>query len=170
MRLNRYHKQAFVDAVIQDVPTVDYDAQAQTLVRDAYFQEMPPEVKVVYENKEMRGWLAMNHVYMPRDLNSFYTYHRGLSSVPPREIEERLEELAQLKHDQKAKMQALRQKLDGLINSVSTLKQALERMPEFEKYLPKETENTGVSNLPAIHNTVAELVLMGWPKDQEKAA
>lgn len=170
MRLNRYHKQAFVDAVIQDVPTVDYDEQAQKLVRDAYFQEMPPEVKLIYENREMRDWLAINHVYMPRNLNCFYTYHRGPSSVPPRKIEEQLEELAQLKHDQKDKMRALRQKLDDLINSVSTRKQALELMPEFEKYLPKETDGTGVTNLPAIHNTVAELVRMGWPKGEEKAA
>ena len=40
---------------------------------------------------------------------------------------------------------------------------------EFEKYLPKDTTSTGVSNLPAVCNLVAELVKAGWPKEKESA-
>lgn len=169
MRLNKHHKQAFVIAVVQDIPTVDYDEQAQKLVRDALFQKMPLEIQVIYENKKLREWLVTNHIRMPGSLSSLWTQHVG-SHNPPAEINDQLEELARLKQEQTAKVRVIAQKVGGLINSVSTRKQALELMPEFEKYLPKETGSTGVTNLPAIQNTVAELVHMGWPKGEEKVA
>lgn len=43
-----------------------------------------------------------------------------------------------------------------------TLKQARERLPEFEKYPPKDVEKSPTM-LPALANLVADLTKVGWP-------
>lgn len=45
MRLTKFDREAFVRAVIQDVPQIDYVAQAQKLLTDAAVASMPPKVR-----------------------------------------------------------------------------------------------------------------------------
>ena len=169
MRLNKYHKTAFVESVLQDLPSTDYDEIAQKLVRDAMVERMPAKVRAVYDDKDIRHWLRNEWVSMPGSLQNFYCLTGSNFGEVPGELKERLLELSQLKHEQSSKKNAFSHKIRAAIDSCQTRKQALELMPEFEKYLPKDTTSTGVSNLPVINNLVAELVQAGWPKDKEAA-
>ena len=167
MRLNKYHKDAFVEAVLQDLPATDYDEIAQKLVRDAIVERMPAKVCAVYDDKDVRHWLRNEWMSMPGSLQNFYCVTGSNNGEVPGELKERLLELSQLKREQTSKKDAFGQKIRAAIDSCQTRKQALELLPEFEKYLPKDTTSTGVSNLPVINNLVAELVQAGWPKDKD---
>lgn len=169
MRLNKYHKDAFVESVLQDLPSTDYDEIAQKLVRESLVEKMPAKVRAVYDDKDVRQWLRNDWVQMPGNLQNFYCISNLNTCKISEELEERLFELSQLKREQSSKKAAFKSKLEAAINSCQTRKQALELLPEFEKYLPKDTSSTGVSNLPAVCNLVAELVQAGWPKEKESA-
>lgn len=170
MRLNKHHKDAFVEAVLQDLPSTDYDEIAQKLVREAVIEKMPAKVRAVYDDKEVRHWLRNEWIGLPGSLQNFYCVSDSNSGSPPEELKERLQNLNETKREQIRTQDAFRQKIRAAIDSCQTRKQALELMPEFEKYLPKDTTKTGVSNLPVINNLVAELVKAGWPKDAEQPA
>ena len=167
MRLNKYYKDAFVEAVLQDLPATDYDEIAQKLVRDAMVERMPAKVRAVYDDKDVRHWLRNEWMSMPGSLQNFYCVTGSNNGEVPGELKERLLELSQLKREQTSKKDAFGQKIRAAIDSCQTRKQALELLPEFEKYLPKDTTGTGVSNLPVINNLGAELVQAGWPKDKD---
>ena len=169
MRLNKHHKNAFVEAVLQDLPATDYDEIAQKLVLNAMVERMPAKVRAVYDDKDVRHWLRNEWMSMPGSLQNFYCVGDSDRGEVPGELKERLLELSQLKREQASKKDAFGQKIRAAIDSCQTRKQALELLPEFEKYLPKDTTGTGVSNLPAINNLVAELVQAGWPKDKDAA-
>lgn len=170
MRLNKYHKDAFVEAVLQDLPTVDYDEIAQKLVREAVIEKMPAKVRAVYDDKDVRHWLQKEWIGMPGSLQNFYCVSDSTSGNTPDALKGRLDELNAAKREQVRTQEAFRQKIRAAIDSCQTRKQALELMPEFEKYLPKDTTKTGISNFPVINNLVAELVQAGWPKDAEQPA
>ena len=167
MRLNKYHKDAFVEAVLQDLPSTDYDEIAQKLVRESFVEKMPAKVRAVYDDKEVRHWLGNEWIYMPGSLQNFYFAAGSNSGSALSALKERLDELNEAKQEQFRKREAFGLKIRAAIDSCQTRKQALELMPEFEKYLPKDTTSTGVSNLPVINNLVAELVQAGWPKEKD---
>ena len=169
MRLNKYHKDAFVEGVLQDLPATDYDEVAQKLVRDAIVERMPAKVRAVYDDKDVRHWLRNEWMSMPGSLQNFHCVSGSNIGEVPGELKERLIELSQLKREQTSKKDAFGHKIRAAIDSCQTRKQALELLPEFEKYLPKDMTSTGVSNLPVICNLVAELVQAGWPKDKDAA-
>lgn len=169
MRLNKYHKDAFVESVLQDLPSTDYDEIAQKLVRNAMIERMPAKVRAVYDDKDVRHWLRNEWMSMSGSLQNFYCVADSNLGEVSGELKERLLELSQLKREQTSKKDAFGQKIRAAIDSCQTRKQALELLPEFEKYLPKDTTGTGVSNLPAICNLVAELVQAGWPKNKDAA-
>ena len=169
MRLNKYHKDAFVEAVLQDLPATDYDEIARKLVRDATVERMPAKVRAVYDDKDVRHWLRNEWVGMPGSLQNFYCITDSNLGEAPEGVKERLLELSQMKREQIEKRNAFKSKLEAAIGSCQTRKQALGLLPEFEQYLPKDTTSTGVSNLPAVCNLVAELVQAGWPKEKKSA-
>lgn len=170
MKLTKSDREAFVSAVLNDIPQVDYNELAQKYVKDFLIEKMPPKIKAVYDDKELRDWLSTSYVGMPGSLQTFYFHHvnneyRKINTVYP-ELAEQLVEWSDKLYEQNQVQRDMQLKLGGIINGCSTLKQAKERLPEFEKYLPKERDATGVSNLPAVSNVVAELSKLGWPKEQ----
>ena len=169
MRLNKYHKDAFVEAVLQDLPATDYDEIARKLVRDAMIERAPAKVRGVYDDKDIRHWLRNEWVGMPGSLQNFYCIADSNLGEVSDAIKDQLIEISKAKREQIEKRNAFKSKLEAAIGSCQTRKQALGLLPEFEKYLPKDTTSTGASNLPAVCNLVAELVQAGWPKEKESA-
>ena len=166
MRLNKYHKDAFVEAVLQDLPSTDYDEIAQKLVRESFVEKMPAKVRAVYDDKDIRHWLANTWIPMPGSLGNFYCIADSNPGEISDAIKDQLIEISKAKREQIEKRNAFKSKLEAVIGSCQTRKQALGLLPEFEQYLPKDTTSTGVSNLPAVCNLVAELVQAGWPKEK----
>jgi hypothetical protein len=167
MKLTKDDKQAFVSAVMDDVPQIDYNELARKLIMDWAIAKLPDYVKRAYDE----GWVETKHVSTPGLLSYVYAplQERVCQEDMPAELWAQLEVLADAMKEQKEKLRQLNESVAASITGCSTLKQAKERLPEFEKYLPADRDGTGISNLPAISNTVAALVQAGWPKGKVPA-
>ena len=81
--MNKYHKDAFVEGVLQDLQATDYDEVAQKLVRDAMVERMPAKVRAVYDDKDVRHWLRNEWMSMPGSLQNFYCVNgSNIGEVP----------------------------------------------------------------------------------------
>jgi hypothetical protein len=166
MKLTKYHREAFVLAVMEDVPKVDYESQAHALILEDSIQQLPEKLQKIARDKTLRQYLNMNHFWL-REFCSLYVFNiheerLKLSAKAQAEFD-KLEEL------QKAQNEArrdLRDKLNGVIRSCTTDVQVRKALPEFSKYLP-EAESPVDRTVPVIANLVADLMSMGWPKDKE---
>lgn len=166
MRLTKFDKDAFVRAVLDDVPYVDYSEQARKLAMKHLISLLPENVRTAYHaNPE---WIRSNHVRLPNYLQDFHGPALGYVSYDsfPDELKEQLHTLSDAAKEQSNTRKTLEDKVTGLINSVTTLKAALKNFPEFAKYLPADRDAAGTVNLPAA-NVIADLTNAGWPKDKK---
>lgn len=171
MNLTKSDKEAFINAVIADIPTVDYDEQIGKAARDYAISLLPKEIKDARKaNPAVDDYLDTQSVY----ICGINVYVIGPGRVRSeinknKDLQERCQSLEQLSDAQQARVLEMSRSLRAVINTCRTLKQAKERLPEFEKYLPAERDKTGVTNLP-VANVIADLTRLGWPKGQQIAA
>lgn len=171
MNLNESDRQTFVRAVLDDLPSVEYSAQATTYVHGIMREQMPKKLQAVYDGKELRGFLNFDNWRDGFRIHVGTHLARILVCYPTKLTDADLAHLADLNTkaaQQQETYNDLRYKLTAVIKGCRTLKQAKERLPEFEKYLPKERDVRGGScaDLPMVANVVAELTKAGWPKDK----
>lgn len=169
MRLSNYLRDAFIAAVMQDVPKTDYDdlieARVDLLARGLY----PKEIAAVVD-AGLGHWLVDYSVHVPRH---GYVYTRILSELQSK-LEAAIEGDAQIAAWVEADKAQARQRgdLEAQLRSVAygctTRKALVTTLPEFEKYAPEE-EAAPSKNLPALANVVAEFTKAGWPKDKAAA-
>lgn len=167
MRLNRDDKEAFVRAVMQDVPSEDFQAQAAELVND-YFKAKAPKDVVAFD-KKYPGKLK-THYISGRYISGYHTVFAedtcyNIDSSHP-DLWEQVKAVEEKRDEQRQRMRDLEARVRGMIEACNTLKQAKERLPEFEKYLPKDRGAAGTADLP-VANVVAELSKAGWPKGKK---
>ena len=185
MKLSKKHREDFVEAVMSDVPSANYPTQAEDRARLLYKQiaEKVGISNIPLERLEMRScsiYLSKHgqthkFAYDSREAgwtwkdNDRYCFFRiGLHGLTQKELEDSIEKdpeiqkLVDLFIEEKNKHADLRQKVTAVIAACSTLKQAKEALPEFEKYLPAEPGNVDRS-LPVVGNLVADLAKAGWP-------
>lgn len=170
MKLTKADKEAFVRAVMDDVPMVNHNEEAASLVMAEVIANLPEKVKTAYEAHP--EWIKRDLINLPGCLRSMYGPALGYTraSELSKELQERLEALAAAEKEQLRVRCELEQKVRAIINSCTTLKQAKERLPEFEKYLPAERGSFGTAQLPVVANLVTDLVNLGWPKTEEVTA
>ncbi len=160
MKLTKYDKQAIVKAIMADVPKPD-KTKRRAAIQDAVVKAMSPAVRKVF--KEIPGALRDEHV---GDLIYDGTWaSRGI--VVGDVAAEVLETILKPYKDEDDAIYAAHNKLRGAVDSCTTRKALMERLPEFEKYFPAESAPLSKS-LPALANVVADLSKLGWPKDKTK--
>lgn len=170
MKLTKTDKEAFVRAVMADVPAVDYNEVCRALCMAWAISNMPGEVRTAYER--FPDYFENRHLGTPYSLSDVWVpMSTGLDKSERAYVELmlELEKLAVNAKRQQAKICDLRDKLKTSIACCNTLKQAQERLPELVSYLPADRENTGIKNLPAVINPIAELTAAGWPKGKKAA-
>lgn len=167
MRLAQYHRDAFVSAVMNDVPKTDYDEIAHKLAQDYLVERMPPKVRAVYDDKNLRRHLRSQSTGFPNPLNNHPLYtapdYFYIEQTP--DLKALVASVAAQKSAQDAQRANLRSKLTAVVKSCPTRAALAKALPEFEKYLPAEEAKSG--NLPALANVVADFVQAGWPKGKE---
>lgn len=169
MRLTKFDKEAFVSSVLDDVPMVDYDELSSEVARKAFIDAMPRTVRAVYDYN--REWLETGYTYLPGRLSNIHCIRppeAGQSALEKNhpDVWARLVEMNILAEAQADSRRKLKSKLEGAIGGCNTLKAALDRLPEFAKYLPQERDGFSTLNLPAVANLVTDLMQAGWPKTQ----
>lgn len=166
MKLTKYHRSAFVRAVMDDVPTVDYQTEVHALILEDSIKQLPEKLQKIARDKELSQYLARTHCWL-REFDNLYVFaqYNGDFKRSP-ECDAKFEELNALQMAQNQARAELRNKLDGVIRSCTTDVQVRKALPEFSKYLP-EAESPVDRTVPVIANLVADLMSMGWPKDKE---
>lgn len=170
MKLTKADREAFVAAVMDDVPVIDYDTPAEKRAQELYAAACPAPIQAIYADKKLRRFLDTAYRWLPGSLNNCYVLNLSDERAVDLANDPELLALDAKKTTQSQTIARLRGDVTGVINSCTTLKQAKERLPEFERYLPADRDGSGLSNLPAIANVVAGLTKAGWPKGQERTA
>ena len=166
MKLTNSDRQAFIAAVMNDVPSIDYDEQAQKICESYVRATLPPTIARLSFDPMMREHLKENWIGAPSPFST-YSYRGGVIKFDvwkKSAAYKQLLDLRDLATEQALKHGQLSSKLYGLIYSCNTLKQAKAMLPEFEKYLPEDRDTKMDRSLPAISGLVADLVKAGWPK------
>lgn len=164
MRLTKSDKDAFVLAVVQDIPKIDYQEQVRTLVYEDSIAQLPAKVQAIARDKTLSHYLETG-AYWRTSFGSIRVFEaRGTSFALSKETQAKIDKLNELHIEQEERLSQARAKLRGAIEPCTTLKIALERLPEFETYLPKQQEKS--IYLPSIANLCADLSKLGWPKDK----
>ena len=170
MKLTNYDRDAFVASAMEDVPSIDYNAQAQKLWVETIKAALP--VDLLNAMVKYPDWFGDNYVSLPGVLQNFCTKFcaNNNSRTWQKEFPDlnvQIEELAAKLKLQNDSHQSLREQLRGAISRCNTLKQAEEALPEFKKYLPEDRDgDKKCRQMPVIANLVADLMNAGWPKDQ----
>ena len=163
MRLTISDKQAFVRAVLDDVPSIDYSAEFRVFALDASAKKLPKAIKAIHDDPKLRGWLQCDKwANMPGSCCRVYD-----TDFEDDKYRSKVEELSASNKAQNAQRSELHNKLTAAIASCTTLKQAQALLPEFAKYLPEDRESV-TKCLPAVANLVADLSRAGWPKGVAK--
>lgn len=170
MRLTNTIREAFVRSVMNDVPSIDYEEQIRNLVNKKV-AAIHKKVGIQEIDKER---LSSAYLYIrgteKKSFGSTSCYVRGITGNEHKEIQSdsALIALADLSYAQEETRNALCKKIDYAIKACTTRKQAVEALPEFEKYLP-EDEAKAIRAVPAIANVLSDFVKAGWPKGQKKS-
>jgi hypothetical protein len=191
MNLNKNHKAKIVRDIMADIPMVDYTAKAHALLQDKAIEKMPPEVRAVYDNPDLRPWLAVRfathaaHIggsyiiwqreclegiggtlYAYRVMHNNGTKDRELVT----EVQEPMVALSKAAEEQWKARRSMEDKLKTVLAGIRTLKQAKTLLePELHKYLPAEPPKDmkpAQASTALVPYVVAGLREMGWPKEE----
>ena len=166
MRLTKADKDAFIQAVINDVPQIDYNEKVRVLIKNWAIARMPRVVQDAY--REYPQYFDNHYMRTPGGLIGVFApvlSNVDISKDDP-EFWKQLVEINELDAAQDKVISDLKTKVRAMIEGCNTLKTAQERLPEFLKYLPADRDGTGVANLP-VANTVADLMNAGWPQGKK---
>lgn len=170
MRLTNNLRDAFVRAVMLDVPKVDYDEKIRAAAPAVIKKYTPQKLRPLVDNPELDSWLRKGYVHLggvsvqcitPEDKwGSDSPYRAFVDAIA---ADPTIAPLIAANKAQTAKANELRSKLKQVAYSVNTRKALVAALPEFERYLPAE-EGAALRTLPAIANVVSDFVQAGWPK------
>lgn len=172
MRLTKSDKEAFIRAVMDDVPRIDYDEKVRSLLKQWGLASLPEDLRplaVKYPEYFAQHWINTPYgVCSAYAISNLNWASGGFKENEPEKYAQ-LVEIGALAIEQNKARAALENQVSGIISTCSTLKTAEERLPEFKKYLPADRGGSGLANLP-VANVLAELMNAGWPKGQGAAA
>lgn len=169
MKLTNYIRDAFVKAVMADVPKIDYNEQAEKIARNQLSEMLEAAFPGVKINSKNAIWLNSGSISMPGDLSTIHGIRPDYECLRSTPAWAKMTELNKLYAEQRAKRNALSSQLRGAAYACNTTKQLRELLPEFDKYLPAEEEKT-CRTLPAVANIVADFTKAGWPIKKVGAA
>lgn len=164
MKLTNYMRDAFVRAVMDDVPEVDYKQQIRDTALKAVVFAMPAKLRAVWDDPELCESFNTSYTRVTDCVYEVLPKFRGVEEVLKAQAGV-LEALHAKHRTQENQRYELRTKVKTIAYSAKTRKQLVEMLPEFEKYLPADEAAT-IRTLPMVANVVAELMAAGWPKEQ----
>ena len=168
MKLTNYLRNAFVSAVMQDVPIKDFDGQIDKVRVEAVAKELPEKLRAARLDPLLRCYFETRYLYVHDDFyvrvpSPLDTYSSDDGPTHPSyRIKDALRPLAEQKAEARRARRELEDKLHVVVAGCNTRKQLVEALLEFEKYAPQEPAK--LAGLPAVSGVVADLVAAGWPK------
>ena len=176
MKLTNLNKKAFVQAVMGDIPTEQFEDDIKTAVQSVAISMCPPEIQKIWKNNSLRGFLKTCTARVGAwsghadQLRVQFVSWSGEESRDEKHLlaHPDIKTLATKREAQAQNLHDVKAKLISAINSVNTVKQAKELFPEFIAYLPDEAQAPSKYAPAVIANLSADLIKLGWPKDKVK--
>jgi hypothetical protein len=171
MKLTKMDREAFIRAVMDDVPEIDYREKARSAIQKKAIELLPPKLKAIH--KEFGNWIKTDRLWnTPGDLGTVIVVSNDDAVTIQQmnqdtEFCQSIEQMAKSLEEQEKSRSDLRSKLSSSICSCTTVKQAHERLPEFVKYLPSMDEKQD-RTLPVVANLMEDLAAAGWPKEKKR--
>jgi hypothetical protein len=165
MKLLKYQKEAIVRSIMNDVPEVDYQELIQKEVTAWAVERLPANIKRIWDAPDSRSYLRTERYYFERafiEAPGYWHTAANEDTDDAKALRAKISELKALEDAQDQARSELRSKVFAVVMSCNTHKQFIERLPEFEEYLPAEAAPS--TNLPVVANIVANLTKAGWPK------
>jgi len=166
LKLTNTIRDAFIRAVMDDVPFVDHKETIRKAVLEDALLQAPAFVRKAWPDEDMRRWLETATPYYG-GVSVTIPYNGGWASTFEITPGNRaaLEALVKKKdHDEELRAD-LHAKIKAVAYSVSTRKALADALPEFEKYLPAD-DAKAIRTLPVVANVVTDFMKAGWPKEQ----
>lgn len=154
MKLTNYLRDGFVRAVRNDMPAPTPWPKLKDLQVMVY-EAMPPALKTVYDNEELRPALKTESYYKPESYSD-----RGQVIVGNLKLDTFYAPIYKEVEQKNAAIEKVR----VVAYSCSTLKQLQDALPELIEYMPSETKTT-TKNLPMITGVISALKDAGFPKE-----
>jgi hypothetical protein len=176
MRMSNNIRDAFVAAVMADVPKIDYEQRIRDAVSKLCEKATPPAVKKMLASEELNHWVNKVHINLnhynlkgkidfPNEQVSLVIHGPGTEwfhelagdaiSTIAAEWRKSIETRARLKSS-----------LIAVTSNCTTTTQVAEAFPDFARYLP-QSEADAARQLPAIANVVDDFAKAGWPKGKK---
>lgn len=161
MRLTTKSRAALVEAIMSDVPKVDYYSDLERIIRTEAFALLPTEVQNLpadlIKSFVHRGYFSpftglSVYVFCDKDEVIFGILREKLRA------DNVYKELCDKAVAQRGTLRKIKTEVKQAIESCSTDKQVRERYPEFAKYLPTVSD---VPNLPTVP-IIEHLKAAGW--------
>lgn len=166
MKLTNQMREAFLTCVMEDVPKVDYDQQITDTANGIARNFLPPKVRAIWDDKELRGFIGTNNIKAGEEwLKIPGSDFSGEMRV---EMDRAIMPIHRLKIAQRVARNALKTKLGAVTKACTTTANLMEALPEFAQYIPVEEKK--VRTLPMVTGVVMELIKAGWPKPGSMAA
>ena len=170
MRLTNNLREAFIRAVMDDLPLVDHKEEIRKLAYEDIVNQLPPAIAKIYNDKSTRDWIKTNYcsygsvsITVP-SLCSGYTADKP---KPTPEAQIKVNALKAANDAANSLVSELRTKLHGAAYGCTTRKQLAELLPEFDSYLPDDDTKATKVNLPVAANIFSDFVKAGWPKTKK---
>lgn len=170
MKLNNYTRDAFVRAVMDDVPKIDYEGQVGEVIHSAFVARLPNGIKSVYERSDLRDYLNLepltirhNGVRVSLMVPAIRNECPDIDALPDA-VREEVRALADKAEEQNEKLKSLKASVKAVAYGSTTRKSLIDKLPEFAKYLPRDEEKP--AHPIAMANVVSEFMQAGWPKDK----
>jgi len=170
MKLTNAIRDGIIAAIMQDVPKVDYGEEARKLVQQFCVDHLPAKLNPLYAaNKDY-----FHHETLwglPGPLPNVTVVGRDSGQALLKAMENDgvfwpvIVSLANRLATQNMKHKELKAKIHDALYSCNTTKQAIDLLPDFEKYIP--TDEAPNRALPAVVNPIADFRAAGFPKDKK---
>lgn len=153
-RLTVSDKRNILDAIVRDIPRVDYD----TIVQDYLNRRAKEQLPLGLQGGDYDAYLGRAY------LKEFGRYVPNCCFTPTAEDRDFVAIQQQLSFGQDERILEVRLGVKGLIESFNYVEDFVAAAPEFARYVPKIAEP--IVNLPAVQLT-EKLHALGWPKSDE---
>lgn len=170
--LTKTMREQIVRSILADIPFDDGVQAARDAALDAALALLPPKVRAVWDDPDIRGYIATRVIYThgsgigvntPVNEDTYYWGSDGRDSRMVRLFGEAgataFEQAAMEVQKRREERDAVTNRLTAAVASVRTVKAFREAYPDLAKYAPAEVEK--VANLPATTDLMDTLKAAG---------
>lgn len=168
MKLTNEMREKFIEAVMSELPCIDYLQLIEDVMQKDFYEGFPPEIKAIWDNPKLQkeflpvssGYQAANKHYMNENTSGHVYVYCGKTQALSEKAKLQVSRLREEWTQQAEKREGLREKLSSVVKGVKTTQRLYEVLPEFEHHIPKEKEPTTM--LPIASDVVATFMKAGW--------